>query len=46
MKITDDYLNKGIGVCCFRKNEIVGICSSNIIYKRWNRNKYKSKTSI
>jgi len=33
MKITDDYLNRGIGVCCFRKNEIVGICSSNIIYK-------------
>ncbi len=31
--ITDDYLNRGIGVCCFRKNEIVGICSSNIIYK-------------
>lgn len=33
MKITDDYMNKGIGVCCFRDNEIVGICSSNIIYK-------------
>lgn len=32
MKITDDYMNKGIGVCCFRDNEIVGICSSNIIY--------------
>lgn len=33
MKITDDYINKGIGVCCFRNDEIVGICSSNIIYK-------------
>lgn len=33
MKITDDYMNKGIGVCCFRDDEIVGICSSNIIYK-------------
>lgn len=33
MKITDDYLNRGIGVCCFRKNEVIGICSSNIIYK-------------
>lgn len=33
MKITDDYLNRGIGVCCFKENEIVGICSSNIIYK-------------
>lgn len=33
MKITDDYMNKGIGVCCFRNDEIVGICSSNIIYK-------------
>lgn len=33
MKITDDYMNKGIGVCCFREDEIVGICSSNIIYK-------------
>lgn len=33
MKITDDYLNRGIGVCCFRDDEIVGICSSNIIYK-------------
>lgn len=32
MKITDDYKNKGIGVCCFRDDEIVGICSSNIIY--------------
>lgn len=32
MKITDDYMNKGIGVCCFRDDEIVGICSSNIIY--------------
>lgn len=33
MRITDDYINKGIGVCCFRDDEIVGICSSNIIYK-------------
>lgn len=33
MKITDNYLDRGIGVCCFRENEIVGICSSNIIYK-------------
>lgn len=33
MKITDDYMNKGIGVCCFRNDKIVGICSSNIIYK-------------
>lgn len=33
MRITDDYMNKGIGVCCFRDDEIVGICSSNIIYK-------------
>ncbi len=33
MLITDDYKNKGIGVCCFRNDEIVGICSSNIIYK-------------
>ncbi len=33
MKITDNYLDRGIGVCCFRGNEIVGICSSNIIYK-------------
>lgn len=33
MLITDDYENKGIGVCCFRNDEIVGICSSNIIYK-------------
>ena len=33
IKITDDYMNKGIGVCCFRDDEIVGICSSNIIYK-------------
>ena len=33
MLITDDYLNKGIGVCCFKQDEIVGICSSNIIYK-------------
>lgn len=33
MKITDDYMNKGIGVCCFRDDEIVGICSSNIVYK-------------
>jgi len=32
MLITDDYMNKGIGVCCFREDEIVGICSSNIIY--------------
>ncbi len=32
MKITDDYMNKGIGVCCFSDDEIVGICSSNIIY--------------
>lgn len=33
MLITDDYINKGIGVCCFRNDEIIGICSSNIIYK-------------
>ena len=33
MRITDDYMNKGIGVCCFRDDEIVGICSSDIIYK-------------
>lgn len=33
MKITDDYMNKGIGVCCFKNDEIIGICSSNIIYK-------------
>lgn len=26
-------MNKGIGVCCFKQDEIVGICSSNIIYK-------------
>lgn len=33
INITDDYENKGIGFCCFYKNEIVGVASSNIIYK-------------
>lgn len=31
--ITDDYEKNGIGYCCLKDNEIIGVASSNIIYK-------------
>lgn len=33
MSITDDYERFGVGYCCLYHNEIVGVASSNIIYK-------------
>ena len=31
--ITDDWENYGIGYCCMHNNEIIGVASSNIVYK-------------
>lgn len=31
--ITDNYEKYGIGFCCLKKNEIIGVASSNIFYK-------------
>lgn len=33
MNITDNYAENGIGYCCFYNNQIIGVASSNIIYK-------------
>ncbi|MBS7020906.1 MAG: GNAT family N-acetyltransferase [Firmicutes bacterium] len=33
MNITDDYETYGIGFCCMYHHEIVGVASSNIVYK-------------
>lgn len=34
LNLTDNYLEQGIGVCCFDKDEIIGICGSSIIYSK------------
>ena len=33
INITDNYKKNGIGYCCFYNNNIIGVASSNIIYK-------------
>lgn len=33
INITDNYKKNGIGFCCIYNNEIIGVASSNIIYK-------------
>ena len=32
INMTDNYLKNGIGVCCLKDDEIVGVVTSNIIY--------------
>ena len=32
INITDDYEKYGIGFCCIKNNEIIGVASSNIFY--------------
>jgi len=31
--ITEDFEHNGIGVCCLYNDELIGVCSSNIIYE-------------
>lgn len=33
IKINDNYKENGIGYCCIKDNEIIGVASSNIFYK-------------
>lgn len=33
IKITDNFEENGIGFCCLKNNEIIGVASSNIFYK-------------
>ena len=33
INITDNYNKDGIGFCCLKDNEIIGVASSNIVYK-------------
>ena len=33
LTLTDDYKKNGVGFCCIYQDEIIGVASSNIIYK-------------